>query len=206
MCRWPPRRDAKADAGMLNGVIGVEQLCTHTAHPLLLGVHDHLFQPVGGDDLGIVVEQQQIFAGGILLAKVVQSAVIEALALPGHDLEVVRVLLLHPLVGAEGLGLLAVVLDEDEFKIRVGGAGIDGIHAKLQIPDVVAGGDEDAHPARVLDGVIGLVIARGTGDEGDIIHSDPAAGIVGLEGRNACVDAVGLGGDIRAVLPGLERQ
>ena len=88
--------DAKADAGMLDGVIGVEQLCTHTAHPLLLGVHDHLFQPVGGDDLGIVVEQQQIFAGGILLAKVVQGTVIEALALPGHDLEVVRVFLLHP--------------------------------------------------------------------------------------------------------------
>ena len=188
--------DAKADAGMLNGVIGVEQLCTHTAHPLLLGVHDHFLQPVGGDDLGIVVEQQQVFAGGILLAKVVQGAVIEALALPGHDLEVVRVFLLHPLVGAEGLGLLAVVFDEDELKIRVGGAGIDGIHAELQIPDVVAGRDEDAHPARVLDGVIGLVIARGAGDEGNIVHSDPAAGIVGLEGRNACVDAVGLGGDI----------
>ena len=39
------------------GPLGVE-------FPLLLGIHDHLFQPGGGDDLGVVVEQKQILTGG----------------------------------------------------------------------------------------------------------------------------------------------
>ena len=71
--------DAEADTGVLDGIVRVEQLCAHAAHPLLLGVHDHLFQPGGGDDLGVVVEQKQILTGGKLLAEVVQGAVIEAL-------------------------------------------------------------------------------------------------------------------------------
>ncbi len=188
--------DAKTDTGVLDGVIRVEQLRAHAAHTLLLGVHDHLFQPSGGDDLGIVVEQQQILAGGVLLAEVVQGAVVEALALPCDDPEGIRVFLLHPLIGAEGLGGLAVVLDEDDLKIRVGGAGIDGLHTGLQVPDMVAGGDEDAHPARMLDGVIGLIIARRARDKGYVIHRHTAAGIVSLEGSDAGVDAVGLGCDI----------
>ena len=68
-------------------------------------------------------------AGSELFTEVVQGAVIEALALPGDDLEVIGVLFLHPLIGAEGFGGLAVVLDEDDLKIRVGGAGVDGLHA-----------------------------------------------------------------------------
>ena len=188
--------DAEADAGVLDGIVRVEQLCAHAAYPLLLGVHDHLFQPCGRDDLSVVVEEQQIFAGGELLAEVVQGAVIEALALPRDDLEGVGVFFLHPLVGPEGLGGLAVVFDEDDLKIRVGRAGINGLHTGLQIVDMVAGGDEDAHPARMGDGVVGLVIARRTRDEGDIVHGHAAAGIMGLEGRDARVDAVGLGGDV----------
>ena len=74
--------DAKAHASVLDGVIGVEQLGTHAAHTLLLGVHDHLFQPARGDDLGVVVEQQQILARGVPGPKVVQGAVVESLALP----------------------------------------------------------------------------------------------------------------------------
>ena len=188
--------DAKADAGVLDGVVRVQKLCAHAAHPLLLGVHDHFFQPARGDDLGVVVQQQQIFAGGILCPKVVQGAVVEALALPGEHLQVFRVLLLHPLIGAESLRLLGVVLNEKDLIIRVGGAGKDGLHTGLQIPDMVAGGDEDAHPARVGHGVIGLVVARGTGDEAHIVHRHAAAGVMGLEGRNACVDAVSLGRDV----------
>ena len=188
--------DTEADTGVLDGIVRVEQLGTHAAHPLLLGIHDHLFQPGGGDDLGVVVEQKQILTGGELLAEVVQGAVIEALALPGDDLEVIGVLFLHPLIGPEGLGGLAVVLDEDDLKIRVGGAGVDGLHAGLQVADVVAGGDEDAHPARMVDGVVGLVVARRTRDEGHIVHGHAAAGVMSLEGSNARVDAVGLGGDV----------
>ena len=106
-------------------------------------------------------------------------------------------LLLHPLVGAEGLRLLAVVLDEDQLEIRVGGAVIDGLDAEFEVLDVVAGGDQDADPVRMSDGVIGLVIAGRAGDEADLVHRDAAAGIMGLEGRDARVDAVGLGGDVR---------
>ena len=61
------RQEAKADARVLDGVVRVEQLCAHAAHTVLLGVHDHLLHPAGRDDLGIVVEQQQILAGGSAL-------------------------------------------------------------------------------------------------------------------------------------------
>ena len=62
----------------------------------------------GRNDLGIVVEQQQVFAGGGLCAKVVQGAVVEAGALPCEHLQV-PVLLLQLFVAAEG-GRLPLLL------------------------------------------------------------------------------------------------
>ena len=73
--------------------------------------------------------QQQILAGGGARAKVVQGAVIEAGALPCEHMQGVRVFLLQLLVAAEGSRLLAVVLNDDDFKIRVGGLAVDGLHA-----------------------------------------------------------------------------
>ena len=43
---------------------------------------------------------------------------------------------------------------------------------------------------------IDLVVARRTRDEGHIVHGHAAAGVMSLEGGNARVDAVGLGGDV----------
>ena len=104
--------------------------------------------------------------------------------------------LLELLVAAEGPLLLAVVLDEDDLEIRVGGLFVDGLDAGHQIPGVVAGGDQDADLARLLDGVVGLVEARGVGDHGDTVHRDPLPLIVGVQGLDGGFQAVELGGDV----------
>ena len=124
------RQETEADARVLDGIVRVEQLCAHAAHTVLLGIHDHLLHPAGRDDLGIVVEQQQVLAGGSPCAKVIQGAVIEAGALPCEHMQGVRVLLLQLLVATEGSRLLAVVLDDDDLKIRVGGLAVDGLHTQ----------------------------------------------------------------------------
>ena len=49
---------AEADARVLDGVVRIKQLCAHAAHTVLLGVHEHFFDPARRNDLGIVVEQQ----------------------------------------------------------------------------------------------------------------------------------------------------
>ena len=187
---------AKADACMLDGVVRVQQLDAHAAHALLLGIHDHLLEPARGDHLGIIVEQQQVFAGRFLGAKVVQGAVVEAGALPVQHPQVVRVLLLQLFVEAEGAVLLAVVLDDEDLKVRIGGLAVDGIHAGAQICPMVAAGDQDAHLAGLCDGVVGLVEARGVGDHGHVIHRHAHALVVGTQGLHGGFQTVHLGRNV----------
>ena len=56
-------------------------------------------------------------------------------------------LLLQLFVEVEGAVLLAVVLDDEDLKVRIGGLAVDGIHAGAQICPMVAAGDQDADPA-----------------------------------------------------------
>ena len=186
---------AKAQTGVLDGVVGVEQLGAHAAHPLLLGEHDHFLQPAGGDDLGVVVEEQQVFTGGKLGAEVVQGAVVEAGALPADHPEGVGMLFFQLFVGAEGLVLFAVVLDDQDLKVGVSGLGVDGLDAGAQVLGMVAAGDQDADLARMLDGVVGLVEAGGVGNHGHLVHRHPYPLIVGIQGLDGCFQAVELGLD-----------
>ena len=189
------RQEAEADAGVLDGIVRVEQLCAHAAHAVLLGVHEHFLDPARGNDLGIVVEQQQVFAGGFLCTEVVQSTVIEAGALPCDDPQV-PVLLLQLFVAAEGSFFLAVVLDDDDLKVLIGGLVIDGFHTGAQVPGVIAAGDQDADPARLCKGVIRLVKARRARDHGYTVHRDADPLVVSIQCLDCCFQAVGLGRDI----------
>ncbi|MEI3117720.1 MAG: hypothetical protein V8T12_01470, partial [Parabacteroides johnsonii] len=89
-----------ADAGAHAGVLEVSSgwaAGTHAAHTLLLGVHDHLFQPAPGDDLGVAAADTYRRVPG---PEKLFGAVVESLALPGKDLEVVAVVFPHPLIAA----------------------------------------------------------------------------------------------------------
>ena len=49
---------AEEDTGVLNGVVGVEQLGANGAGAPAHCLSRHLFQPVGGDDLRVIVQEQ----------------------------------------------------------------------------------------------------------------------------------------------------
>ena len=48
--------ETEHDAGMLNGVIGVEELCTNGTDGWTKRPAHHLDEPVGINDLGVVVQ------------------------------------------------------------------------------------------------------------------------------------------------------
>ena len=186
---------AEADARVLDSVVRIKQLCAHAAHTVLLGVHEHFFDPARRNDLRIVVEQQQVFAGGFLCAKVVQGAVVEAGALPCDHLQVL-VLLLQLFIAAEGGRLPAVVLDDDDLKILIGAPAVDGLHAGAQVGRMVAAGDQDADPARLCDGIVRLIEARRTRDHGNFIHRHTHTLVVGIQGLDRSFQTVGLGRNV----------
>jgi hypothetical protein len=68
---------AQDDAGMLNGVVGVVHHCPDGSHAGEHGARDQAFEPGGGDDLGVVVEETQHIAGGFAGAPIVHPGVIE---------------------------------------------------------------------------------------------------------------------------------
>ena len=186
---------AEADACVLDGVVRVEQLCAHAAHTVLLGVHEHFFDPARRNDLRIVVEQQQVFAGGLPCAKVVQGAVVEAGALP-CDHPQVPVFFLQPFIAAEGGRLPTVVLDNDDLEVLIGTLAADGLHAGAQVGGMVAAGDQDADPARLCDGVIRLIKARRARDHGHLVHWDAHTLVVGIQGLDRSFQTVGLGRNV----------
>ena len=75
---------ANQDAGMLHQMIGKVEFGAHHARIGTLQIPHHLFDKVRTYDLGIVVEQQQIVAPGMLHAKVNDLGVIE-LTRPVHN-------------------------------------------------------------------------------------------------------------------------
>lgn len=75
---------ANHNASVLHQMIGKVEFGTHHARFGTLQIAHHLFNKVGTNDLGIVVEQQQIIAFGVLHAKVNDLGVIE-LTRPVHN-------------------------------------------------------------------------------------------------------------------------
>ena len=72
------------NASVLHQVVGKIELGTHHARIGTLQTTHHLFDKVGANDLGIVVEQQQVVALGVLHTKIDDLRVIK-LARPVHN-------------------------------------------------------------------------------------------------------------------------
>ena len=75
---------ANHNAGMLHQMIGKIELGAHHARIGTLQIAHHLFNKVGTNDLGVVVQQQQVIALGMLNAKVNDFRIIK-LSRPVHN-------------------------------------------------------------------------------------------------------------------------
>ena len=67
-----PAAHADDHAGVLDGVVGVEQEGADGGYVGQEGVFGQALQPVGGDDFGVVVQEHQHLAPGLAAADVVE--------------------------------------------------------------------------------------------------------------------------------------
>ena len=141
----------KADARMLDGLIGIIQLCAHCANVRPLGKHQHFLNPVRRDNLGVVVEQKQILSSAKLYAVVVDRRVVE-LSLPGDDAHIGMLPLYVFIIGKELSGC-AVILHNDDLIIRPGRFCKDGIQTGLELFEMLIIGDQDGYLRLPLDNV-----------------------------------------------------
>ena len=133
------------DARVLDGLVRVKEHGTAHCRPAGMGALAQKFgEPVAAAHLHIVVQQQQILAGGVFAAKVIDAGKVEALFRVGDHPQAVVALLRLFIVGKGG-GVGGVVLHYDDLKVLPFGLCPDAVQALFQILGVVLIGDEDAH-------------------------------------------------------------
>ena len=133
------------DARVLDGLVRVKEHCTAHCRPAGVGALAQKFsEPFAAAHLHIVVQQQQILAGGIFAAKVVDAGKVEALFRVGDHPQTVIALLRLFIVGKGG-GVGGVVLHHDDLKVLPFGLCPDAVQALFQILGVVLVGDKDTH-------------------------------------------------------------
>ena len=134
---------AEDEAGVLDPSIGVVEPGAHRAHLRSLRLLQHGGEPVGLDDLGVVVEEDEVLAPGLGSAEVVE----------GGEVERSRVRIDPPLVGdaveaRERLRLGAVVVQHDDLVARVARLLLDAPEALLEQGPPVPRRDDDGHERR----------------------------------------------------------
>ena len=140
---------------MLHQMIGKVEFGAHHARIGTLQIPHHLFDKVRTYDLGIVVEQQQIVAPGMLHAKVNDLGVIE-LTRPVHNVCDALTFgcsshaLWQGFVIRKRLRGFAVVLHQDDLVIGIRCLLSDRHHAGIERLNVVLGGNHNAHQRRRL--------------------------------------------------------
>ena len=133
------------DARVLDGLVRVKEHGTAHCRPAGVGALAQKFsEPFAAAHLHIVIQQQQIRAGGVLAAKVVDAGKVEALFRVGDHPQTVVALLRLFIVGKGG-GVGGVVLHHDHLKVLPFSLCPDAVQALFQILGVVLVGDEDAH-------------------------------------------------------------
>ena len=130
-----------------------------------------LREPVGVAYLHVVVQQQQIVAGGVFAAKVVDAGKVEAFFRVGNYLQTIVALLCFLIVGKR-FRVGGVVLNDNDLKVVPAGLSPEAVQALFQIVNVVLVGDQDAHLRVAHDVPLHPV---GTGKQ-PILHGAGAAG------------------------------
>ncbi len=132
--------DAEHRAAMLQPAAGVEQPGADRADLRPHGAGDHLRQPVGGDDVDVVVEQQQDLAARLGRGAVVQRGEVER-AGRGQDAQA-RVAAQAVEQGV-GRRRLAAVVHHQHFERGVGGAVQQPVEAAFEQRGAVARRHDD---------------------------------------------------------------
>jgi len=157
---------------MLQRLVRVEQLCTADGRSAGVGaLPQQLSEPVGVAYLHVVVQQQQVVAGGILPAKIVDAGKVEPLFRVGDHPQAIVALLCFLIVGKR-FRVGGVVLNDNDLKVVPAGLSPEAVQALFQIVNVVLVGDQDAHLRVAHDVPLHPV---GTGEQ-PILHGAGAAG------------------------------
>lgn len=132
--------DADDDTGVLHHIVLPQQLGAYRSNIRSYGQTHHFLEPVGMQDLDVVVDQPDVFPRGELDTDIVQGGVVEGIGVRQDaytaGLEFVEVL--------QGLGIAGLVVDDDEFQIRVVGLGQQTFHAGMQELVGIPGGNDQA--------------------------------------------------------------
>ena len=100
---------------MLNGDVGKVEFCTNCANILTCADAKHSLNPIGRNNLCIVIQQQEIVALGVSNAKVHEFGEIE-FVLPSYKTNDVRIFCLQLIVIIERLLFCAVVFDYNKLE------------------------------------------------------------------------------------------
>ena len=108
---------AQDNACMLDRIVRVIKLRSHSRHVFLLAVLKHFFHPVRCQDLHIVVQEKEVFALRFLRSEIVDRGIVEFF-FPGQYPRL-RITVREFFVIFKGFFLLAVVLYDQDLIIAI---------------------------------------------------------------------------------------
>src|SRR5262245_10308564 len=144
MIGWkPPERVtgfalyADHDARMLNRLVRKKQSRPDCADFRSLGMLEHRREPVRRNHFCVVVEKKQVIATGECCRDVVHPSEIEWLGILDHPVRQVTQVV-------ERFRILALVVDDENFEMAVGGLVFETLDAALQQTPIVSSWNNDA--------------------------------------------------------------
>ena len=131
---------------MLNGAIGVQEQGTDGGHVGQERIFDQAHQPIGGDDFGVVVQEDQHLPARVAAANVVESGPVEG-NVGGND--AYACVLGQALETGLGFWFGGAIVEHQDLVCDPGGVAMDTLDTGVQQIGLVTRGDDDAgHGAR----------------------------------------------------------
>src|SRR5262249_15571129 len=131
--------------GVLHAAIRIDEFRADAANSREKAKSNHLHQPIGLEDLDVVVEEEQHFAGRGTRADITSLRIIKSFrvsddadALCSGEFFVI----------SKDIRIGAFVIDEDDFYVRIIGMMEKAIYASAQHGDVVDRWNDNAHQRR----------------------------------------------------------
>src|SRR5215212_9470914 len=141
----PPRTtDPGQHPRMLDATVGVDEFGPHAPYLRSLSVLEHRVQPLAGDYLRIVVEEEHVLSLGLGDAHVIDPRIVEFFSERDDPVGCRSQVLDRRRIGA-------VVVHDYDLVVAVGRQALDALQAFLQQGDVISGWDDEAHLRLAFD-------------------------------------------------------
>ncbi|MNH10513.1 hypothetical protein D3C79_699940 [compost metagenome] len=144
---------------MLQLTVRIMQTRANDSHFRALGMIEQFVQPVGIDHFGIVVQQHQVLAARSRCSLIVHRREIERVRIAQHANPRIRHRL-QPVQPVPGLLCLTLVVDQDDFEMRITGTLEDAFHAPRNHGQLIAGRHQDRHQRALRMAITQMVSAR----------------------------------------------